>query len=131
MKSVIGRAITTDTQLQELGVNRDTFYTGDATVNNPHLGVYVVARYLDRIIGVGESRPQGITFYVHDHPNDFTKVNAIVYHIRRVLINIGPTKTDTGWITQVDWVTDSGELSDDATRTIFRQSTFSIIASGA
>jgi hypothetical protein len=131
VKSVIGRAIHTDPQLNALGVTKDTFYTGDPAVDNKTLTIYVVARYLGRTTGVGESRPQGVTFYVHDRPNDFTRINAIIYRIRQVLTALGPQKTDTGWITQVDWLTDGDEISDDATRTILRQTSFSIIASGA
>jgi hypothetical protein len=125
----IGRAIFTDPQIQALGVTRDGYFTGDA--DTVSVRPYLVARYLDRSVGVGESRPQNVTFYVHDHPGDFDRINLIIYNLRRVLTNLGPKRTDTGWITQIDWVTDSGELSDDVTRTILRQSSFKIVASGA
>lgn len=131
MKEIIGRAIHTDPELRSLGINLDTYYTGDPDVENPALKPYVVARYLQRTAGVGESRPQGVTFYVHDRPNDFLRINRIIFRIRQVLTALGPTKTDTGWITQVDWQLDSDEISDPDTRTILRQTTFSIIASGA
>jgi hypothetical protein len=128
MRSAIGRAINTDPDIIALGMVPGAYFSGDA--DSIAARPYIVARYLDRSIGVGESRPQGVTFYVHDKPNDFTRINTLIFHIRRVLTNLGPKKTDTGWITQIDWLTDSGELSDDVTRTIVRQTSFTIIASG-
>jgi hypothetical protein len=129
MRALIGRTLTTDAKLNELGLVRASYFSGD--VDTVTARPYVVARWLSRLPGVGESRPQGVTFYVHDRPNDYTRINAIIYRMRQVLTGLGPQRTDTGWITQVDWVNDSDDLSDDSVPTILRQTTFTIIASGA
>lgn len=130
MRTYIAHALYSDTQLASLGVTREGTYAGD--VDSPTQRPYLVLRWLDTSRGVGRSatKQRNLTIYVHDGYNDYTRIDAIVRRIRQVFESIAGARTATGWITQVDWLTDSGDLSDDTSRTIMRTTSYNVVGSG-
>lgn len=128
MRDTIARALWTDSQLVALGITRESLVSGDADTIEPR--PYMVLRWGDTNPGVDVSRQRSLVVWVHDRPNDYTRIDSIVSRVRDVLTSIVATRTSTGWVTTIDWLTDSGDLSDDATRTIVRNSSYNIVASG-
>lgn len=75
-------------------------------------------------------RQQGLTIWVYDAPGDYTRIDKIVRRIREILTDVVAERADDGWITQIDWAGDSGDLYDDIYSAIARTSSFSVISSG-
>lgn len=128
MRDTIARALWTDSQLVALGITRESLVSGDADTIEPR--PYMVLRWGDTNPGVDVSRQRSLVMWVHDRPNDYTRIDNIISRARNVLTSIVATRTSTGWVTAIDWLTDSGDLSDDATHTISRNSSYNIVASG-
>jgi hypothetical protein len=126
----LARTIYTDAQLTADGVTRAGTFSGD--VDSPSMRPYLVLRWGETSPGVGRSlvRRRTLLIYVHDKPNDYTRIDRIIRRIREVFESMAGERTDTGWITQIDWETDSGDLSDDTSRTIMRTSAFNIVGQG-
>lgn len=130
MRQYLTRAVYGDSQLQSLGVTREGTYAGD--VDSPIQRPYLVFRWQDTTSGVGRSdtKQRNLVIYVHDNYNDYTRIDGIIQRIRVVFESIAGARTATGWLTQVDWVTDSGDLSDDTSRTIMRTTAYNIVGQG-
>jgi hypothetical protein len=128
VRKVIGRALHTDFQMNALGITKDSVFSGDA--DTPESRPYIVQRWAETTIGVGDSRPRSLVLWFHDAGNNYDRVDAMLRRARDILTEIHGVRTDTGWITTIDWVTDSGDLSDQETHTILRTSTYTVVASG-
>lgn len=130
MREYVARALWSDTQLMAEGVTRAGTYSGD--VDSPTQRPYIVLRWQESTPGVGRSatKQRGLIVYVHDNYNDYTRIDRILRRIRQVFEAIAGARTENGWITQADWLTDSGDLSDDTSRTIMRTSAYNFVGSG-
>src|SRR6266511_702474 len=130
MRQYIARALWSDAPLGTLGITKAGTYSGD--VDSPIQRPYIVLRWQEATPGVGrsETRQRGLIIYVHDVYNDYTRIDAIVRRIREVFEAIAGARTESGWVTQVDWVTDSGDLSDDTSKTIMRTTAYNVVGSG-
>jgi len=117
-----------DAELNSLGITRDSINSGD--VDTPSQRPYIVFRWGETNPGVDVVRQRSLVVWVHDRPNDYDRIDQIIKRIRDVLTSIAAQRTDTGWISSIDWTLDSGDLSDDISRTIIRTSTFNIVGSG-
>jgi hypothetical protein len=120
--------LTSDAQLQAMGVNPNSLSAGD--VDTPEPRPYIVLQWGETIPGVDVSRRRTLTVWVHDKPNDYTVIDQIIKRIRQIYEGLAGYKTTTGWITSVDWVTDSDDLTDDGPHTICRTTAYTVIGSG-
>lgn len=128
MRTTIAQLLSGDATLNGLGITPDSLWAGDT--DTPEQRPYIVLRWGATNPGVGPSRARTLTIWVHDHPNDYARVDAIILRIKRMLNYMSPVATEVGWITTADWVTDSDDLSDDVTHTILKTTTYTIIGSG-
>jgi hypothetical protein len=128
VRSTVARLLWMDTELNDLGINRDSLFAGD--VDTPEPRPYGVLRWGTTSPGMDVSRSRVLTVWFHDEPNDYTRIDSIIHRVRQILEGTYAAKTEIGWITDVSWLTDSDDLTDDATRTICRNSTFTIVGSG-
>jgi hypothetical protein len=131
MRAVIFNAITSDVVLQDIGLDPAAVYAGD--VDTPAQRPFVqlmwgIVPEVPNIAGVG---PRVLTIWVHDQPNDYERIDAIIRRIKSILAGLVGVKHDYGWITQVDWNGDSEDGKDDGHGTIFRTTGHSVIGSGA
>jgi hypothetical protein len=128
VRLIVSRALSGDLQMNSLGFNKDSLFSGDA--DTPAMRPYVVMRWGDTQVGVGDSRQRSLVVYIHDEGNNYDRIDAALRRTRDIITEIHGARTTTGWITTIDWVLDSGDLSDDATHTIMRTSTYNVVASG-
>jgi hypothetical protein len=128
MRTHVTRAVYDDTIMNGLAVTRDKIFAGDA--DSVGLRPYLVFRWGDTTPGMDVSRFRSLVVWVHDQPNDYSRIDKIISRLRDILTGMKAERTDTGWITEIEWVTDSGDLSDDISRTILRTSTYTIVGSG-
>lgn len=128
VRKVIARALWSDVLMNGLGITQDSLWSGD--VDTPVPRPYMVLRWQDTQVGVGDSRQRPLILWIHDKGNNYDRIDAIVRRSRDIMTEIHGARTDTGWITAIDWLTDSGDLSDDTTHTILRTSSYNIVASG-
>lgn len=128
VRKVVSRALWTDVQMNALGVTKASFWSGDA--DTPEIRPYLVMRWGDTSIGVGDSRQRSLVLWIHDQGNNYDRIDTLLRRARNIITEIHGARTDTGWITTIDWLTDSGDLSDDTTHTIVRTSSYNVVASG-
>lgn len=128
VRKVVSRALWTDLQMNGLGITKASFWSGDA--DTPETRPYLVMRWGDTAVGVGDSRQRTLVVWIHDQGNNYDRIDAILRRARDLITDIHGARTDTGWITTIDWITDSGDLSDDTTHTIVRTSSYNVVASG-
>jgi hypothetical protein len=128
VRKVVGRALWSDTVLNGLGIVQTSLWSGD--VDTPEPRPYMVLRWGDTSVGVGDSRQRTLVLWIHDKGNNYDRIDSILRRSRIIITDIHGARTDTGWITAIDWITDSGDLSDDTTQTILRTSAYNIVASG-
>jgi hypothetical protein len=128
MRDAIFDLISNDNALIVLGIGFDSLYSGD--VDTPIQRPYGVLRWGDTSPGLAQVNERTLTVWIHDNPGDYRKIDDILARLRVLLEGISAYKTTRGWIAEIRWLTDSGDLSDDTTRTIARTSTYAIVASG-
>lgn len=128
MRKAIARAVYSDAELNSLGITRASIHSGD--VDTPSERPYIVFRWGETNPGVDVVRQRSLVVWVHDRPNDYDLIDRIIKRIRDVLTGMIAQRTDTGWISSIDWTLDSGDLSDDISRTIIRTSTYNVVGSG-
>jgi hypothetical protein len=120
--------LTSDLQLESLGVTPASLFAGDVDTVEPR--PYVVLRWGEASPGVDVSRRRVLTVWVHDNPNDYTVIDKIIKRIREIYEAVAGLRTEVGWITGIDWLTDSEDLTDDGPHTICRTTAYTVIGSG-
>lgn len=129
MRTAIREAILADATLIGLGVVETGVLAGDVDsfADRPFLNM----KWGARNPGMSTETATSLTIWVHDDPNDYTRVAAICARLAVLLPSIvGQADTVSGgWISQIRWDGDSGDLSDDGHRTITKQVNFTIIGS--
>lgn len=128
MRTAIAELLANDHELNLLGINEDTIFAGD--IDTVDQTPFVNLRWGVTNPGVATVNDRGLVVWVHDQPNDYFRVDQILRRVRELLTSIYALKTGTGWITEIRWLTDSDDLSDDGNHTILRQASYSIIGSG-
>lgn len=128
MRIAIPEMILEDPTLQALGV--DTVLTGD--VDTPMGRLFINLRWGQSIPGVWDSNRHSLVIWVHDEPNDYSRIVKILKRLRVMFREYegGRTTFDSGaYISAIDWVSESSDLIDEGHGTITRQTTFEIIGS--
>lgn len=128
MRGYLAQLVWSDSIMNGHGITQESQFAGD--VDTPGPRPYIVYRWGGALPGVDVSRVRTLTVWFHDHPNDYTRIDAMVRRVRSLFEATYAVQTETGWITDIRWTTDSDDLTDDGTRTICRTSTYTIVGSG-
>lgn len=128
MRAAIARLLWNDQAMNNLGFRRDSTFAGD--VDTPEPRPYLVLRWGETSAGVDVSRRRVLTVWIHDKPNDYTTIDNAIKRIRQLFEAVAGLRTENGWVTAVDWLTDSEDLTDDGTNTICRNTTYTVVGSG-
>lgn len=128
MRTAVAQVLAADDQLNALGIDGDSIFAGD--IDTVEVRPFLTLRWGITNPGVSVVRDRALVVWINDEPNDYSRVDQILQRVREVLTSIYGLQTATGWITQIRWLTDSDDLTDDGNHTILRQSTYSIIGSG-
>jgi hypothetical protein len=128
MRTRIRQIIIDDAPLATLGVVDKGVLAGDIDTPNPR--PFLNLKWGPRQPGMATQVSQVLEVWVHDDPNDYTRVQAIADRLRVLLPTItGQPGGDGGWVDQVRWDGDSTDLKDDGHRTITKRCVYTIIGS--
>jgi hypothetical protein len=128
MRAVIRAAITSDVALQSLGVVDSGVLSGDVDTPEPR-------PFLNLKWGITTPAPFGgaayqnvLTIWVHDEPNDYARIDAIIKRLRVLLPSlVGMADSLEGdYVSQITWTGDSQDFKDDGHRTVTRQTSYII-----
>jgi len=86
--------------LRDLGLPEDAIVQAD-TLDSPTVRPFVVVRWLDEQPGVGAVTPRPFDLWVYDDPGDYTRCERIGVESLKILSDLDPIKTETGWISQI------------------------------
>ncbi len=129
MRALIRQRLVDDVTLQSYGIA-----SGDHVVSGQEdsitLRPFINLQWAETTTGLSVVRRRGLVVWVHDEPNDYTKIDQIVSRVRTVLTGLEGLAHTSGWLVGVEWETDSSDLSDDARGTILRQSRYIMVGSG-
>lgn len=135
--------ITTDTQLNALGINAASTFTGN-TLDTPQIRPFCVLRWSLVNPGLRQTREGGglnefpvnqriLQVWVHDEWNagDYTRIDRSLFRLRTLLTSVeGAFTGEPGTrLTAINWEGDSEDLSDDMMRTITRNAQFRLTGS--
>ncbi len=120
MRSVIRMAV-----IQATGLDESAVVSGDA--DSIRARPFVNLQWAESTPGVGPVDRRALVVWFHDLPGDYTTIDRMVKQVRAALDVLAPERTETGWLTGVTWVTDSGDLTNDDRGTIVRTSTYTIV----
>jgi hypothetical protein len=133
VRDVILAALLGDATLAGLGVSDGAVLTGD--VDTPTERPFLQLRYGPTTPGparggVGPNM-RDLTIWVHDVPNDYTRIDKIIQQIKVVMLALEAEQSalTDGWLVVVEWVGDSDDLADDGHRTITRNTSYRIVGS--
>lgn len=126
MRTRIRQALTSDAMLADLGLN--TVVSGDA--DSVQARPFINLRWGDTTPGMGPVQRRNLVVWIHDEPGDYDRIDQITRRIRDVLTGMYGVITEQGSIVAIEWVTDSGDLSNETRRTILRTSTYQVVGSG-
>jgi hypothetical protein len=115
--------------LGDLGLNPGHIYTGE--IDSPEGDLFLVLRF-------GETTPEiapvnsgsTIVWAYERQSGDYLRLDKVLKRVRTMFIGIEAQKTNEGWITEVRWLGDSGDLADDIFHAITKNSSYNVIASG-
>jgi hypothetical protein len=128
MRAFIRSLIVDDPTLQALNVTPAGVFMGDA--DTPQERPFVQLRWGGTTPGVGAVDRRSLVVWVHDNPGDYTRVDAVLTRIKALFKGVAAAPHSSGWISQLDWVNDSDDLTDDGHGTITRNTTHTLIGSG-
>lgn len=120
--------LVADAMLTTLGVTEAGVIAGD--VDTPSARPFVQLRWGQATPGLSTVDNRVLVIWVHDVPGDYEKIDAIIRRIKQLFQGIAGAQHAFGWITVVEWVTDSDDLTDDGHGTITRTTTHNLVSSG-
>lgn len=128
MRALVAQALLSDPILRDLGVTEESLVAGD--VDTPMMRPFVNLRWDDVSPGIGTVDTRRLIVWVHDEPNDYERIDAILRRARIILLGLESARTTHGWLTLIEWNGTSPDLSDDGHGTITRNSSFTLVGSG-
>jgi hypothetical protein len=131
MRRIIYETLKTDPQLQALGLLPSAIRAGD--VDTPMERPFVDLRWLTTpsVPNIGGVGPRLLTVWVHDQPNDYERIDAIIRRIKAIFAGLVGVRHETGYITLIEWTGDGEDGLDDGHGTIFRTTSHGVVGSGA
>lgn len=125
MRALIRTALVDDAVLAGFGLTTDTIVSGNA--DSIQARPFINLRFGDDNPGLGPVTRRGLVVWVHDEPDDYTRVDAIHKRIREVLEGMHAEPTGDGYVVQIHWQTSSSDLADTDRGTILRTATYQIV----
>lgn len=125
--ALVFSALSSDTQLQTLGIDADSCWAA-GSFEGPQPTPFMVMRWGNTVKGIGPSNSATLMVFVHDDPGSYERINAIIVRAREVIKALAASGDSGNWITAVEWLGDSGELNEEAYRTITRNAEFNVVA---
>lgn len=135
MRDFVFTAVTTDSQLNELGITADTAFT-QHDVDTPQERPFLTFHWGNTNPGYRDHpfatvNEKDFQVWVHDTPGDYTKIDSILFRVRTVLTAIEASDTGAGWVNEIEWLGNSDDLSDDIQNTITRFGEYRLVGSAA
>jgi hypothetical protein len=129
MRAYIRGLLLGDATLESLGiVSPEQVFAGDA--DTPMERPFIQLRWGGVTPGIGGVDPRGLVTWVHDNPGDYARIDAVLRRVKALYAGVYGVAHETGWLTQIDWVNDTDDLTDDGHGTITRNTTHTLIGSG-
>lgn len=114
--------------LGDIGLKPDNIY--GAGVDTPQGEVFLAIRFGAQGPGHGPSNKGLFTIWAYDRNSDYLRIDQMLKRCRELLDSVSAQKTTEGWITTIDWESESEDLADDVYRASARNATFAIVSSG-
>lgn len=123
------RSLVRDALIQDTTLNVPTIVSGDA--DSIQERPFINLQWGENNTGLAHVTRRFLVVWFHDEPSDYARIDRMVARVRAVLTAIaGREAPEGGWVTAIEWVTDSGDLRDTDRNTILRTSTYVIVGSG-
>ena len=143
MRTLVAEALKNDPVLQTMGLVGTAVLTGD--VDTPQERPFVNLKWGASNPGLRQTSTANnlVTVWVHDTPNDYSRIFAMLTRIRTVLQAIeaqhwqetspwdagNPSAVSSqGWLYDMRWQTDSTDLVDEGHGTIARWAVYAIMS---
>jgi hypothetical protein len=116
-----------------LAVPDTRLFNAGSITTTPDLtkGKFAVLRFDPVLPGIGPMKRAQFFLYVYDRMGQYTAILATLVRAREVLEGTNPIDHGDGWITNIVWQGDSGELVDDSWRASVQFATFEVVYSGS
>lgn len=128
MRTLIRNAIVVDATLTGLGVVSAGVLAGE--VDTPAQRPFLVLRWGDTIPGLDTVDRKVLVIWVHDNPGSYSRIDSVIRGLKVLFRSMEADQHATGWLIKAEWVTDSGDLTDDGHGTIVRTTSFNFVSSG-
>lgn len=128
MRALVRSAILADPTLSGLGVVSQGVLAGD--VDTPKQRPFLNLRWGQTLPGLDVVQRRTLEIWVHDKPNDYTRIDSILVRLRAVVVSVVGSSNGLGHVVGVEWTGDSDDLVDDGHDTITRTASFSLVGSG-
>lgn len=143
MRTLIAQAIANDAALQSMGLVPAAVLTGD--VDTPQERPFVNLKWGTSNPGLRKTTAANnlVTVWVHDTPNDYSRIGAMLTRIKALLqaieaahwqetspwdANNPSAVSSQGWLYDVRWQTDSTDLVDEGHGTITRNAVYAAMS---
>lgn len=115
--------------LGDLGIKGGNVYAGE--VDSPEGDAFLILRFGPVSPGIGPVNigPAFVWAYRRDSA-DYLELDVVLKRIRDLFTAIEAQATAEGWITEIVWLGDSDDFSDDVYHAVARNASFTIVASG-
>lgn len=87
---------------------------------------FVVVRWGPTAPGMGKVERPTVDFWVHDVKGDYSRIDRLLGLIQDRLEALAPMRANPGYIQDVHWDGNSGDLADDGYDTIVRYSSYTL-----
>lgn len=121
-------ALSTDVELQALGVNGPDHVWAAGSFDGPQPTPFIVTRWGNTSRGIGPVNSRPLTVYVHDDHGSYDRINEIIKRVRTIMIGLAASGQSANWIIDVTWNGDSDDLADDTYKTLMRNAAFNVVA---
>jgi hypothetical protein len=143
VRTLIAQALKADSILQSLGVVPAAVLTGD--VDTPQERPFINLKWGQSNAALRKTNTANnlVTIWVHDLPNDYSRIVAVLARVKVVLQAIEATQwtetspwstvdpnavSSSGWVYDARWETESTDLVDEGHGTITRWAVYAIMS---
>ena len=143
MRTLVAQALATDPVLQSLGLVSSAVYTGDVDTPQERPFVNIKWGVTNAALRQTSAANNFFTVWVHDLPNDYSRILAILSRVKTVLqaieaahwietspwdVNNPSAVSSQGYVYDCRFQTESTDLVDEGHGTITRQAVYSIMS---
>lgn len=125
MRTLIRQALVNNASLGAAGLTEESIVSGDA--DSIQQRPFINLKFGDDNPGLGPVSRRNLVVWVHDEPDDYTRIDLILGLVRSTLESLNGETTTGGHVMQIHWLTSSSDLSDTDRRTILRTATYQIV----